>query len=233
MSSTPGATRPRIDDDRNGVHQAQRPAPRRETETKASFKTTEFFAFLAVLASLLIAALVVDDGGDGGFGAKQAWLYVTILTVGYMVSRGLAKSGSRDPYTDDDASLRLRAPRNEGRPVMRESGPVEVRLVARRDALCPIEHHCARDESHATGHRATRGPSSLSPRQLPPEAARGSGRSRSRALALRGLWSSRQRSHCRRRRERGGDTSWRQGGARECGPGVAARAPRRSSIRAG
>jgi hypothetical protein len=27
---------------------------------------------------------------------------VTILTVGYMVSRGLAKSGSRDPYDADD-----------------------------------------------------------------------------------------------------------------------------------
>jgi len=34
----------------------------------------------------------------GGFGARQAWLYVTVLTVGYMISRGLAKSGSRDPY---------------------------------------------------------------------------------------------------------------------------------------
>ena len=101
MSTTPGATRP-IADDANGLHKAHRPAPRRETETKASFKTTEFFAFLGVLAATLIAALIVDDGGDGGFGAKQAWLYATILTVGYMVSRGLAKSGSRDPYTDDD-----------------------------------------------------------------------------------------------------------------------------------
>ena len=27
--------------------------------------------------------------------ADQAWLYVTILSVGYMISRGLAKSGSR------------------------------------------------------------------------------------------------------------------------------------------
>jgi hypothetical protein len=26
---------------------------------------------------------------------------VTILTVGYMISRGLAKSGSRDPYTEE------------------------------------------------------------------------------------------------------------------------------------
>ena len=101
MSTTPGATRPRTDE-ANGLHKAHRPATRRETETKASFKTTEFFAFLAVLAGILIAALFVDDGGDGGFGAKQAWLYATILTVGYMVSRGLAKSGSRDPYTDDD-----------------------------------------------------------------------------------------------------------------------------------
>ena len=71
------------------------------TETKAAFKTTEFFAFLAVLAGILISAAVVDQSNAGGLGAKQAWLYATILTVGYMVSRGLAKSGSRDPYTDD------------------------------------------------------------------------------------------------------------------------------------
>jgi len=76
---------------------------RRETETKASFKTTEFFAFLAVLAGILIAAGVVDESNTGGFGARQAWLYVTILTVGYMVSRGLAKAGSRQPYDDDNS----------------------------------------------------------------------------------------------------------------------------------
>jgi hypothetical protein len=71
------------------------------TETKASFKTTEFFAFVAVLAGILIAAAVVDTGDAGGLGAKQAWLYVTILTVGYMISRGLAKSGSYQPYDED------------------------------------------------------------------------------------------------------------------------------------
>src|SRR4051812_39076219 len=72
------------------------------TETKASFKTTEFFAYIAVLVGILIAAGVVDQADAGGMGAKQAWLYVTILTVGYMVSRGIAKSGSRDPYQDDN-----------------------------------------------------------------------------------------------------------------------------------
>jgi hypothetical protein len=34
------------------------------------------------------------------FRADEAWLYATILTVGYMISRGLAKAGSREPYTD-------------------------------------------------------------------------------------------------------------------------------------
>jgi len=73
---------------------------RLSTETKAAFKTTEFFAYLAVLAGILIAGLIVDNAGDGGFGASKVWLYATILTVGYMVSRGLAKAGSRDPYWD-------------------------------------------------------------------------------------------------------------------------------------
>ena len=76
-------------------------ARRLATETKASFKTTEFVAFVVVLVGILIAAAVVDEADAGGLGAKQAWLYVTILTVGYMVSRGLAKSGSSQPYDED------------------------------------------------------------------------------------------------------------------------------------
>jgi hypothetical protein len=95
---TPGAR----EDTRDGNHHVEHSHVRRlATETKASFKTTEFFAFLAVLAGILIAAGMVDEANDGGFGARQAWLYVTILTVGYMISRGLAKAGSSQPYDDD------------------------------------------------------------------------------------------------------------------------------------
>jgi hypothetical protein len=39
---------------------------------------------------VLIAA-AVDDSLDG----RGAWTLVTALTIGYLVSRGLAKSGSR------------------------------------------------------------------------------------------------------------------------------------------
>jgi hypothetical protein len=54
------------------------------TETKAAFKTTEL--------------IVVDNN----FGADPAWRYVTYLTVGYMISRGLAKSGSRNPRAEGE-----------------------------------------------------------------------------------------------------------------------------------
>src|SRR5215218_5674116 len=77
------------------------PSPR-TTETKAAFKTTEFMAFMAAAAGLLIAGAVVEQNDAGGLGTRQVWLYLTILAVGYMISRGLAKSGSRDPYWDDD-----------------------------------------------------------------------------------------------------------------------------------
>ena len=77
----------------------------RAGETKHSLKTTEFFAYVAAVVGVLIAAAIVGDGDNGQdvFGARSAWLYVTILTVGYMVSRGLAKAGSREPWDRADA----------------------------------------------------------------------------------------------------------------------------------
>ena len=90
--------------DGDRMNRSIEPIRRETTETKASFKTTEFFAYLAAVVGVLIAASVVDEGNAGSLGANQAWLYVTILTVGDMVSRGFAKSGSREPYTTDDRS---------------------------------------------------------------------------------------------------------------------------------
>ena len=75
-------------------------APRRlTTETKSAFKTTELIVFVVSVLAVLIAAAVTDNGDDGqGFGARSAWLYVTLLSIGYMISRGLAKAGSRERY---------------------------------------------------------------------------------------------------------------------------------------
>ena len=78
---------------------------RRTSETKPSLRTTELVLYIAAVVAVAITAFVVDgDGGAGDgdpFGADQALRYITFLTIGYMVARGLAKSGSRDTYDED------------------------------------------------------------------------------------------------------------------------------------
>jgi high-affinity Fe2+/Pb2+ permease len=85
--------------------QVGRTSVRLATETKQAFKTTEFWAMVGVIVAILVAAAVIKGGdtapGTDEFIARQAWLYVAIVAVGYMISRGLAKSGSRDPYDAD------------------------------------------------------------------------------------------------------------------------------------
>ena len=76
---------------------------RLSTETKASTKTTEFFVFLAAVAAVVIAAFLVGQDENTGidpFSALDALRYITFLSIGYMVARGLAKSGSRENYTN-------------------------------------------------------------------------------------------------------------------------------------
>src|SRR5215203_4604313 len=74
----------------------------RGDETKNALKTTEFFAMVAVNAAILIAAWVSDSLDN-----VRAWTLVAAVSIGYIVSRGLAKSGSKyfgseDPVNRDD-----------------------------------------------------------------------------------------------------------------------------------
>jgi hypothetical protein len=80
-----------------GANRANR---RLTTETKASTKTTELAMYLAAVVAVIVTALVVGGkhGSPDPFNALDAIRYITYLTIGYMVARGLAKSGSRDAY---------------------------------------------------------------------------------------------------------------------------------------
>ncbi len=71
------------------------------TETKHSTKTSEMYVFLAVTIGILLAGLLTKagDGHDDRLAAKQTWLYVSIVAGAYLISRGLAKAGSSEPYT--------------------------------------------------------------------------------------------------------------------------------------
>ena len=84
----------------SGGSRAGQAARRLSTETKQFFKTSEWWTYVAVVIMILIAgnAIEAEEGGNDFFAADKVWLYITLLTIGYFLSRGLAKSGSRDPY---------------------------------------------------------------------------------------------------------------------------------------
>jgi hypothetical protein len=75
-------------------------ARRLATETKQFFKTSEWWTYVVIVIAILIAGNSVEaaEGGNDYFAADKVWLYITLLTIGYFISRGLAKAGSRDPY---------------------------------------------------------------------------------------------------------------------------------------
>ena len=64
----------------------------RGEETKPSFKTSELVVYvLAVLGVLIASAVTGDEGTNNGgdiFAADKAWWFITLLTIGYLVSRG-------------------------------------------------------------------------------------------------------------------------------------------------
>jgi hypothetical protein len=67
------------------------------TETKAGFKTTELMLTVIAIAGILIATYVAD----ANLAANDGWRYASWVAVAYIVSRGLAKAGTREPYSDD------------------------------------------------------------------------------------------------------------------------------------
>jgi hypothetical protein len=66
------------------------------TETKIGFKTTEFMLTIAAIVAVLVAAYVADADLD----ATDGWRYASWIAAAYIVSRGLAKLGSHEPYTE-------------------------------------------------------------------------------------------------------------------------------------
>ena len=68
-------------------------------ETKASFATTEFWAMLAGIAALIVLYNVRDDPS---LDLWRTCVLATVIGSAYMISRGLAKSGSRIERWNDN-----------------------------------------------------------------------------------------------------------------------------------
>ncbi|MGW4499632.1 hypothetical protein ACWENR_13610 [Micromonospora sp. NPDC004336] len=79
------------------VHDGHREAMQAPgTETKPSLRTTEFWVYIAAVIGVLAASQLVgrNSAGVDIFRADNAWFMITLLTIGYLGSRGLAKAGS-------------------------------------------------------------------------------------------------------------------------------------------
>jgi hypothetical protein len=66
------------------------------SETKPAYKTTELYIYLAAVGGTLLAAELVGRNSVGVdvFRADNAWFLITLVTIAYLGSRGLAKLGS-------------------------------------------------------------------------------------------------------------------------------------------
>lgn len=92
--------------DTNTTTNNDRSVRRQATETRPARKTTELIAYVATVLAVALTALVVGDDGENTvdpFSAEQALRYITFLTIGYMIARGLAKSGTRSHHDDHNA----------------------------------------------------------------------------------------------------------------------------------
>ena len=71
-------------------------ARRRWAETKPSFLTTEFYAMIAVIIATIVAGESNNSWDD-----RWVWQVVGAIAIGYMLSRGLAKSGTAETRDSD------------------------------------------------------------------------------------------------------------------------------------
>jgi hypothetical protein len=80
----------------------ERSGRRTFTETKLGTKTSEFYMALVTMAAILIATYADDNDS---LNTGEGWRYVAFVAMAYIVSRGLAKLGIREPYTETNARL--------------------------------------------------------------------------------------------------------------------------------
>jgi hypothetical protein len=70
-----------------------------DSETRPFFVTSEFLVYL-----LLLMGLGITAGSSDSVDARFFWQWATLASIAYMLSRGLAKSGTRsrswDPRED-------------------------------------------------------------------------------------------------------------------------------------
>jgi di/tricarboxylate transporter len=96
--ATAGGRVDQFDDDSAGTRRTEvRRVEPALSETKASMKTTELIVMVLAVVGVILAGIM-----DDSVNTETTWILISAIAIGYMLSRGLAKSGS--PYRSDDRS---------------------------------------------------------------------------------------------------------------------------------
>lgn len=70
-------------------------------ETKPFYRTSEFMIYLASVAAIILFGY----SGQDEFNTYRIWQLVTVLSAAYIISRGIAKAGSRGCARDNDGDV--------------------------------------------------------------------------------------------------------------------------------
>lgn len=92
--SASGAERARV-----GHAEERRSLRHTFTEAKNGFKTSEFYLTIIAIAGVLIAAYVDDNDS---LSVNDGFRYASWIAAAYIISRGLAKMATREPYSYDN-----------------------------------------------------------------------------------------------------------------------------------
>ena len=68
------------------------------TETKNGFKTSEFYVMVLFVAGVLLSTYADSDS----LARDQGWLIASFAVAAYIISRGLAKLATREPYDEQN-----------------------------------------------------------------------------------------------------------------------------------
>ena len=67
------------------------------TETRKSFRTTEFYAMIVFVAGILLATYLDEDS----LARSDGWMFASLVVGAYIISRGLSKLGSGEPRVEE------------------------------------------------------------------------------------------------------------------------------------
>ncbi len=61
------------------------------TGAQSAYLTIEMILYVLAVVGIFVTSAIIEEDDGTGFTASEAWFYVTLLTIGLFINRGLAR----------------------------------------------------------------------------------------------------------------------------------------------